>query len=58
MNRSIQSEGTFGTIKWNRDYKRLRRRGFDGVMLEIGLICCGFNLHKFHLRRMKMLKAA
>lgn len=58
MNRSIQSEGAFGTIKWNRDYKRLRRRGFDGVMLEFGLICCGFNLHKFHLRRMKMLKAA
>lgn len=27
MNRSIQSEGTFGIIKWDRSYKRLLRRG-------------------------------
>jgi hypothetical protein len=46
MNRSIQSEGAFGTIKWNRNYKRLRRRGFESVWLEFRLICCGFNLHK------------
>lgn len=58
MNRSIQSEGAFGTIKWNRNYKRLRRRGFGAVMLEFGLICCGFNLHKFHLSRMKMKQVA
>ena len=58
MNRSIQSEGAFGTIKWNHNYKRLRRRGFDDVMMEFGLICIGFNLHKYHLSRMKMMKAA
>lgn len=56
MNRSIQSEGAFGVIKWNHNYKRLRRRGFDGVMLEFGLICCGFNLHKYHLKRLAKLK--
>lgn len=58
MNRSIQAEGVFGTIKWNRKYKRLRRRGFKAIMLEFGLICCGFNLHKFHLKRLAMLRAA
>lgn len=27
MNRSIQSEGTFGVLKWDKSYKRLFRRG-------------------------------
>ncbi len=58
MNRSIQAEGAFGMIKWNRNYKRLRRRGIDSVMLEFGLICCGFNLHKYHLKKQAALKAA
>ena len=50
MNRSIQAEGTFGGIKWNRSYTRARRRGLDGLLLETALISCGFNLHKFHLK--------
>ena len=58
MNRSIQAEGAFGTIKWNHSYKRLRRKGFDSVMLEFGLICCGFNLHKYHLKKQAALKVA
>ena len=58
MNRSIQSEGAFGGIKWNRGYKRLRRRGLEGVILELGLISCGFNLHKYHLKRQAAQKAA
>ena len=58
MNRSIQAEGTFGEIKWNRGYKRIRRRGIDGVILELGLISCGFNLHKYHAKRMALQKAA
>ena len=41
MNRSIQSEGTFGIIKWNRSYKRLFRRGNKNVILELTLISCG-----------------
>ena len=49
MNRSIQAEGTFGGIKWNRSYTRAQRRGLDGLILETALISCGFNLHKFHL---------
>ena len=58
MNRSIQSEGAFGGIKWNRGYKRVRRRGLEGVILEVGLISCGFNLHKYHLKQQAAQKAA
>ena len=58
MNRSIQAEGAFGEIKWNRGYKRLRRRGMEGVILELGLISCGFNLYKYHLKKMATQKAA
>jgi len=58
MNRSIQAEGTFGTIKWNREYKRARRRGIKGVILEISMISCGFNLHKYHLKQLMQQCAA
>jgi transposase len=58
MNRSIQAEGTYGSVKWNRGYTRFRRRGLNGVILEFGIICCGFNLHKYHLARMEQQKTA
>ena len=58
MNRSIQAEGVFGTIKWNREYKRARRRGLKGVIFELSLISCGFNLHKYHLKKQTVLLAA
>ena len=48
INRSIQGEGTFGIIKWNRSYKRLFRRGLDNVILELTLISCGYNLYKYN----------
>ena len=48
MNRSIQAEGTFGIIKWNRSYKRLFRRGLNNVILELTLISCGYNLYKYN----------
>lgn len=51
MNRSIQSEGAFGVMKWNRAYTRARRRGLEKLNFEIGIISCGFNLHKYHLQR-------
>ena len=58
MNRSIQAEGAFGTIKWNKAYSRVRRRGLKSVLLEISMISCGFNLHKYHLKsRIKQLVA-
>ena len=58
MNRSIQSEGTFGSIKWNRSYKRLFRRGEKSVILEFTLISCGYNLYKYHNKRNRMPLAA
>ena len=48
MNRSIQSEGAFGIMKWDRSYKRAFRRGLKSVILEFYLISCGFNLYKYH----------
>ena len=48
MNRSIQAEGTFGIIKSDKSYKRLRRKGIENVILEFTLISCGFNLYKYH----------
>ena len=58
MNRSIQAEGTYGIIKWDKSYKRLRRRGMDNVILEFTLIACGFNLSKYHSKKMRKLKCA
>lgn len=58
MNRSIQAEGVFGIIKWDRSYKRAFRRGLNYVLLEFGLISCGFNLYKFHNKKMAAINAA
>ena len=58
MNRSIQSEGTFGVIKWDRSYKRLFRRGKENVLLELTLISCGFNLYKYHNKKNRAQIAA
>ena len=41
INRSIQVEGTFGQLKQNMNYERIRRRGFDKVTCEIMLMCLG-----------------
>lgn len=53
MNRSIQAEGAYGILKWDRSYKRAFRRGIESVLLEFTLISCGFNLYKFHNKRNK-----
>lgn len=58
MNRTIQAEGTYGEIKANRGYGRFRRRGINQAILEVGLIICGFNLHKYCLSRLAKVKAA
>lgn len=46
INRSIQVEGTFGQIKNNMSYERIRRRGFEKVSCEIMLMCLGVNLRR------------
>ncbi len=58
MNRSIQAEGTFGIIKCDKSYKRLRRRGMDNVVLEFFLVACGYNLYKYHNKATRMKKIA
>jgi hypothetical protein len=58
MNRSIQAEGTFGVIKWDRTYKRLFRRGEKAVILEFTLISCGFNLYKYHNKLNRKIRVA
>ncbi len=58
MNRSIQAEGTFGAIKWDRTYKRLFRRGEKAVLLEFTLISCGYNLYKYHNKLNRKARAA
>ena len=47
INRSIQVEGTFGQIKQNMNYERIRRRGLERVSCEIMLMCLGRNVRKF-----------
>lgn len=46
INRSIQIEGTFGQIKQNMGYVRIRRRGIEKVSCEIMLMCLGRNIRK------------
>ena len=58
MNRSIQAEGAFGVMKYDRWYKRIVRRGQLKVELEIYLVSIGFNLHKFHNKLNRLQKAA
>lgn len=47
INRSIQVEGTFGQLKQNMQYVRIRRRGMEKVSCEIMLMCLGRNIRKF-----------
>jgi transposase len=54
--RSIYSEGTFGIIKEDYHYNRLRRRGESGVKLEITLVAIGFNMRKYHKKMMEKNK--
>lgn len=49
-NRSIQVEGAFGVIKEDFRYKRLLRRGAEGVYKELLMLIFGFNMRKLHNR--------
>ena len=58
MNRSIQAEGTFGIMKYDRWYKRTVRRSLKSVRLELFLVSIGHNLYKFHNKQMRLQKSA
>ena len=47
INRSIQVEGTFGQIKYNMNYDRIRRRGLKKVSGEVMLMCLGVNIRRY-----------
>ena len=51
--RSIQAEGTFGVIKQDRYYTRIKRRGIENAELEVLKMIIGFNLQKYHLYRLR-----
>ena len=57
MNRSIQAEGTFGIMKYDRWYKRTVRKGLNSVKLELILVSIGHNLYKFYNKQMRLRKA-
>lgn len=58
INRSIQVEGTFGQLKQNMHYERIRRRGMKQVSCEIMLMCLGRNVRKiFTLLDVKEIKS-
>lgn len=58
MNRSIQAEGTFGILKYDRWYKRIVRRGLDSVRLELLMVSIGHNLYKFYNKQNRLREAS
>ena len=44
--RAEYSEGIFGQIKWNMNFKRFLLRGLDKVDLEWGLLCFALNIKR------------
>jgi len=53
INRSIQAEGAFATIKQDGGYRRLSRRGLENANLEFHLVAIGHNLFKYHQERLR-----
>ena len=53
MNRSAQSESTFGILKYNWGKQRFTRRGKENVDNELHLLCIGYNLMKYHQRKLR-----
>ena len=54
--RSAEVEGAFGIIKNNYGYERIHRKGKENVEIEMYLIGIGFNLRKYHHRKLRKIK--
>lgn len=54
--RSAQVEGAFGVIKQDYKYNRIQRRGLENVKTEILMVCIGFNLNKYHNKKLRKMK--
>ena len=50
MNRSIQSEGAFGVIKEDYNFRRFLTRGNRNVRTEILLAAMGYDIRKLHAK--------
>ena len=48
MNRSIQSEGAFGVVKYDYGFQRFLHRTKRKVFAEILIVAMGYNINKFH----------
>lgn len=53
--RSIQSEGTFGVVKQDYNYTRIQRRGEQNVENEVYLVAIGYNLMKYHQKKLRKM---
>lgn len=54
--RAEYSEGIFGQIKWNMDFKRFLLRGLDNVDIEWGLLCFAMNIKRMNKKDIERLK--
>jgi hypothetical protein len=50
MNRSIQSEGAFGVVKEDYNFRRFLTRGNKNVRTEILLAAMGYDIRKLHAK--------
>ena len=51
--RAVQVEGAFGVIKENYKYDRLHRRSIEKVRTEILLVSLGYNIKKYHNKKLR-----
>ena len=58
IQRSIEVEGAFGDIKSNCEVTRIRRRGKKRVCTEIALVLIGYNLKKYHAKKLRFTQTA
>ena len=48
LNRSIQSEGAFGVVKYDYGFQRYLHRGKKKVFTETLIVAMGYNINKYH----------
>lgn len=52
LNRSIQVEGAFGVLKYDRHFRRFLTRGKHSISIELYLLCLGYNINKLFSKTM------
>jgi len=51
--RPIEPEAVFGQIKFNKQYKRFRHKGWQKVNMDLGILIMAFNLQKLYNKNSK-----